>query len=195
MKIANRNDKQKVLKILVKTFDEVQGIKWLVNCNEKKAQRLLALADYAFEKSLLRNGVFLSDDETGVALFYRNSSKGKLFFDLINEIKLIVRAISLYRIPEIINREAYRKKIRPKNDDYYYFWMFGVLDEGKGGTAARDLKNALVEKAAFDKLPIYAETSLERNSRVYERMGFSIYHYWEVKKQDIRFWFVKKEIA
>ena len=184
-----------MLEILIQTFDEVQGIKWVVNCNRNKEQKLRALAEYAFEKSLLRNGVFLSDDETGVALFYRKNFESNLFYDVVNEIKLIVNALSLRRIPEILFRESYRKKIRPQQTDYYYFWMFGVMDNGKGRGAARDLKNSLMEKAAAEGLPVYAETSLERNSKVYERMGFKLYHYWEVKKKDIRLWFVKKEIG
>ena len=104
MKQATRKDKAKVLEILAKTFDEVQGIKWVVNCDENKEQRLKALAEYAFEKSILRNGVYLSDDETGVALFYRNRSRGNLILDIVNEVKLIFKAISISRIPEILKR-------------------------------------------------------------------------------------------
>ena len=195
MKQATRKDKAKVLEILAKTFDEVQGIKWVVNCDENKEQRLKALAEYAFEKSILRNGVYLSDDETGVALFYRNRAKGHLFLDVVNEVKLIFKAISISRIPEILKRESYRAKLRPQDQDYYYFWMFGVMNEGKGRGSALELKNALLKKAADEGLPIYAETSLERNCKVYERMGFQLYHYWEVKKKDIRLWFVKKEFT
>ena len=193
MKTATRKDKAKVLEILTKTFDEVQGIKWVVNCDENKEQRLRALAEYAFEKSILRDGVYLSDDETGVALFYRNRAKGNLFLDILNEVKLIFKAISISRIPEILSRESYRKKLRPQDKDYYYFWMFGVTDEGKGRGSAADLKKSLFNKAAQEGLPIYAETSIERNCKVYERMGFQLYHYWEVKAKDIKLWFVKKE--
>ena len=195
MKQATRNDKAKVLEILAQTFDEVQGIKWVVNCDEKKDQRLRALAEYAFEKSFLRDGVFLSDDGTGVALFYRNNAKGNLLPDIVNEVKLIFKAISISRIPEILKREAYRAKLRPQDKDYYYFWMFGVTDEGKGKGAAAELKNALIHKAAKDGLPVYAETSIERNCKVYERMGFRLYHYWEVAAKDIRLWFVKMEFT
>ena len=195
MKTATRKDKAKVLEILTKTFDEVQGIKWVINCNRNKEQRLKALAEYAFEKSLLRNGVYLSDDETGVALFYRNSFKSNLLLDIFNEVKLIFNALSLRRIPEILKRESYRKNIRPLDKDYYYFWMFGVMDNGKGRGAGFDLRNGLLHKAKSEGLPIYAETSIERNCKVYERMGFQFYHYWEVKKKDIRLWFVKKEFT
>lgn len=195
MKQATRKDKARALEILAKTFDEVQGIKWVVNCNEHKEERLRALAEYAFEKSFLRNGVFLSDDETGVALFYRNNAKGNLFLDIVNEVKLIFKAISISRIPEILKRESYRSKLRPQKQDYYYFWMFGVIDEGKGRGSASELKNALLKKAEDEGLPIYAETSIERNCKVYERMGFQLYHYWEVKAQDIQLWFVRKEFA
>ena len=141
----------------------------------------------------MRNGVFLSDDETGVALFYRNGFKINPILDILNDVKLIFKAISIRRLPEILSRESYRQKLRPQDKDYYYFWMFGVMDEGKGRGSALELKNALLKKAADERLPIYAETSLPRNCKVYERMGFQLYHYWEVKKKDIRLWFVKKE--
>lgn len=195
MKKATKKDKARVLKILTKTFDEVQGIKWLVKCDYKKEQRLKALAEYAFEKSFARNGVFLSDDETGVALCYRNRAKINLLKDFLNEAKLIIKALSIWRIPEILQRESYRQNMRPQNRDYYYFWMLGVLDEGKGKSAARELKNAIIQKADAEGLPIYAETSIERNCKVYEWGGFNLYHYWEVKEKEIRLWFLKREPA
>jgi GNAT superfamily N-acetyltransferase len=103
-------------------------------------------------------------------------------------------AFSIFRIPAIKARECYRQQIRPK-DDYYYFWMLGVLDEGKGRGAARELKNTMFQKADAEGLPIYAETSMESNCRVYEWMGFELYHFWEVEQKDIRFWFMKREPA
>ena len=45
------------------------------------------------------------------------------------------------------------------------------------------------------RLPIYPETAMERNKKVYSRYGYDMYHYREEKDKDIRFWFIKRELS
>jgi hypothetical protein len=57
MKQAGRKDKKRVLEILTKTFDQVQGIQWLVKGDDKKEKKLWPLPTIP-SKKLMPVGVY-----------------------------------------------------------------------------------------------------------------------------------------
>lgn len=191
MKKATLSDMSLVVNIIAETFDNNPGVNWLIKSGVSHKKYIRRLAQYAFIKSYLRNGVFLSSNEKGVALFYKFNYKKFSIRERWYQLKFALTSISLYRLPSVLKREAYRNKMRPASGEYYYFWFFAVLPNGSG--AGFELKNALFELASKDNLPIYVETTLERNKKIYERAGFTTYHYWEDKEDDIKFWFLKWE--
>ena len=95
------------------------------------------------------------------------------------------------RLPRILAREAYRKKQRPTDGKYFYFWFFAALPDAE--EAAFELKNGIFEMAKKANLPIYTETSVERNQKIYERYGFKTYQIWEDVQEKIKFWFLRWE--
>ena len=56
-----------------------------------------------------------------------------------------------------------------------------------------EIAKEIIEVSKKNKLPIYLETAMERNMKVYSRYGYEVYHYWEEEEKDIRFWFMKKD--
>ena len=84
------------------------------------------------------------------------------------------------------------KNIRPQDKDFIYVWFYGVIEEGKGRGAAKELKNILFNKAIKENLPIYLETTERINRLVYERYGFEVYHTWKKEEDDITIWFMRK---
>lgn len=191
MRKATKNDKDKVVDILSRTFEKNPGVNWILRKGGDHDKKIRSLLNYAFVKALLRDGVYISSNEMGVALCYQFNYKKFHFIELLYQLKFVFTAIDLKRIIKVLNREAYRDRIRPKSGAYLYFWFFGVLPRGSG--AAFELKNAILDKAKKENLPIYLETALERNYKIYERFGFSTYHYWKDESEDIQFWFMKWE--
>ena len=48
--------------------------------------------------------------------------------------------------------------------------------------------NLYIEVLSWDKI---LEDSKMRNKIIYERFGFETYHYYENKKEELQYWFMK----
>ena len=168
------------------------SVNWVVKNDKKRERRIKELSRFSFKTALKRDGVYISDDERCIALCYRYNFKKETISDYLNQARLASRAIGLSKIPEVLKRESYIKKLRPKDGNFFYFWFLGALPEGRGQGGAKEISDRIFKEADEDSLPIYLETSVLKNKRVYERFGFEIYHEWEVKSQGITLWFMRR---
>lgn len=191
MNKATKYDKKLVVDIIVKTFENNPGVNWMLKQKGNHKKRIKRLSSYAFIKSYLRGGAYISSNKKGVALCYKFNHEKPSFIELLYQLRFALTSIKLTRLPKVLKRESYRNSIRPESGEYLYFWFLGVLPDGQ--EAVYELREAIFQEAIKDNLPIYLETALERNQRVYERYGFKTYHYWEDKSEDIKFWFMKWE--
>jgi len=191
MYLAKRKDRTKVVNIITKTFENNPGVNWMFSTKGNRTKKIKRLADYAFIKCYNRNGVLISTNGKGVALFYRSDMKKNSFQEIYYEIRFGLLSIKLTKLKEVLQRESNRKNKRPKNEPYYYFWFLGVLKEG--ANAGFELNKGLIDIANKEHLPIYLETSIERNKLIYERIGYETYDYWQDEVRGIKFWFMKKE--
>lgn len=192
MRKGTKSDKETVINIILDAFDNNPSVNWVVKDDHKKEYRFKELASYAFETALARDGILLSDDETGIALIYQFNFKKESLIDYWNQLKLAIKAIGLARIPMVLKRQAYINSQRPKSSDFLYFWFFGVNSNGKGQGAAYELQKAIYKESKDKNLPIYLETSIRKNRIVYERYGFETYHTWKVEEQGLELWFMKR---
>ena len=187
---AKRKDRTKVVNIITKAFEHNPGVNWMLSENGNPTKKIKRLADYAFVKCYNRNGVLISTNGKGVALFYRSDKKIFSLQEIYYEIRFGLFSIKPTKLKEVLQRESYRKSKRPKNEPYYYFWFLGVLKEG--ANAGFELNNELINIASKEGIPIYLETSVERNKLIYERIGYETYDYWQDDKKGIKFWFMKR---
>jgi ribosomal protein S18 acetylase RimI-like enzyme len=155
--------------------------------------RIRELALYAFNTAFIRDGIFISSDEKGVALCYRYNKKRDTFLDYCYKLRLGVKAIGITRILRVLKRQAYIRKIRPKSGNYLYFWFFAVKKEGRGRESASELAHYFFDESRKQHLAIYAETTIKRISILYKRFGFETYHYWDNEGKGIKIWFMKRE--
>lgn len=193
MRPATRKDLPHALSIISRSFARNPSILWVIKKDRKKQQRIVALAAYSFKTALLHKGAYISSNEKGVALCYRHSNRANVFKDAWNQVVLVFTAIGIFRIGIVLKRQAYVKSQMPAGGDYFYFWFYGVMPGQNSQGDAREIKNEIFRMADVEQLPIYLETSVEKNRRVYERFGFKVYHAWDVKDQQITLYFMKRE--
>ncbi len=186
---ASRNDRNRVVRIIQESFTDNPSVVSVINPN--KTNSLKALAEYAFDTALMRQGVLLSDNQECVAICYHYGWKKEGIPDLWNQVKLVLNCIGLWKVPQVMRREAYLKKHRPVDGKFLYFWFFGSTKKGKDTRSAFSLKQAIFEKSAKDNLPIYLETSVPKNKKVYERFGFETYHEWH-QSEDSTLYFMRR---
>lgn len=191
MKLAQSHDRELVIRLMTTMFADNPAILSLIAPGKDKRAGIQSLAEFAFLKCFNRNGVWISSNEKAVALCYRFNEGGFSLKEFLLELRFAIRFIGLTRLPSILAREAYRKKQRPADGNYFYFWFFAALPDA--GEAAFELKNGIFNLAQKAGLPIYTETSVERNRKIYERYGFQTFQKWEEPEENITFWFLKRE--
>ncbi|HCX22392.1 MAG: hypothetical protein CMB80_22395 [Flammeovirgaceae bacterium] len=170
------SQREQVIAIIEESFHNNPSVISVIN--PKKKNSLKALAQYAYDTAKTRNGVILSSNQEAVAICYPYNYKKEGLADIWNQVLLVLNCIGLRRVPDVLRREAYVKKMRPKDGKFLYFWFFGATTTGKKTSAARELKDKIFDWSSKENLPIYLETSVPRNKSVYEYYGFETYHEW-----------------
>lgn len=184
-------EKKKAVTILTETFENNPGSAWLLRNGINRRKGIKRLCNFVLIHSFVRNGAFISDNGKGIALCYRFNKKAFSLREFFAMLWFGITSISFKRYGEVMSRESYRRGLRPVDGNYLYFWFFGVA--GGGGRDAWDLARGIFSLADREGLDIYLETALPRMKPIYERFGFTTYHFWEDKEKNIMFWFMMRK--
>ncbi len=157
------------------SFDGNPAVTFSIGKGRRYSKKKRALAEFLADYSILRNGLYISKNETGVICFYDSNSHLPFFQELSLEIKLLLRAIGFWRLPKVLWRSFLIRKQQKKIGPHLHCWYLGAAPEGRDFTAAIELKNILFKASDRLQLPVLAETTMTQNNRVYERMGFKTY--------------------
>ena len=191
MRKAKWSDKELYADIFTEVFAGNTGTTWVLRKNIRQEKALRRMAMYTFVKGMIRDGVYISDNENGIGVCFRFNYRKFSIRSIWAELVFAITALSIRKLPQILRREAYRKNKRPASGNYLYYWF---LDARPGErSAALEMGKEMLEIADNMNLPIYLETAVERIKPVYERYGFETFHYWEIKEKSIQFWFLKHE--
>jgi hypothetical protein len=193
MRKATQADKPVVIAIICETFKINPTIQFMIKHDEKANHRIAAIAEYAFDFALKRKGVFISDNNKGVAICYQYNYKNVFLGDFFLMLKMVVKAIHFRKVLKVFLHDSFIKRQRPNDGNYLYFWFFGVLPEEQPKTSARDLTLQIFRLSDTLQLPIYAETTIEKNKRVYQHFGFRVYKTWLNRANGIQVWFMLRE--
>ena len=192
MKEAQITDKDKVVKIICESFNTNPHVNFILKNDKKRGARMEALAQYAFIYGMRRNGVFLTDDGLGVAIIFSYNEVKMNLYEYWLQFNLIFKCFTLPRSLMVGKLESQIKKNRASDIDFLYLWFFGVADEALGTTNGRDLMKFIFKMSLDQKLPIYLETSLRRNTIIYRRFGFEEYNVFETGHEDLTMWYMKR---
>lgn len=180
--------KSEIIDIISETFMTNPSVNVVIGNKGNRKKKIRRLAEYSLEKALNRNGAYLSDNKMGAALCFKSNAKGSALKEFWYELRLAV-TLPMSKIINTLKRESYIKKHRAKDPVYYYFWFLGV--KKGGGKAGFELKDIIFQKAQEENLPIFLETSVDRNVLVYERYGFETYHTWYDEANDVSLRFMR----
>src|SRR5882672_8773771 len=172
---ANFKDKDLIVDILAKSFDDNKSVNYIVKQDKKRAERMRKLMAYSFEICYLFGDVFLSDDKKGCVLIVLPDKKKTTLKSIGLDAGLALSVIGLSNIRKAMAREAQINKLHPKRP-IYYLWFIGVdpLAQKKG--VGTKLLKEIINEAKFKGRPIYLETSTLKNIPWYEKFGFTVYN-------------------
>ncbi|MHB1179267.1 MAG: GNAT family N-acetyltransferase [Daejeonella sp.] len=187
---ATYSDKDLVVDILTKSFDDNQSVNYIVQQDEKRIDRVKALMDYSFEVCYAFGEVILSDDKKACALILFPEQKRTSFKSILLDVKLILSCVGISNINKALSRDTKIKKLQPK-ELMYYLWFIGVYPEYQNTGTGTKLLNDLIDESNIQKRPIYLETSTLKNIPWYRKFGFDVYNELDL---GYNLFFLKREL-
>ena len=174
MRVANREDKNLVVRILTDAFLDNKSVNYLIPGDRRHKSRVQALMEYSFEVCFASGKVLISDDDSAVALISFPENKKTTFRGLLWEAGLVLNGIGFGNISRAINREKKIAENYPKCP-IYYLWFLAVDKNRQGRGIGSTFLNEIKADAVAMERPIYLETSTVRNLPFYERAGLVQY--------------------
>ena len=186
---ADYSDKDLVVDILSKSFDDNKSVNYIVKQDGKRKQRLRSLMEYSFDVCHAFGDVFLSEDRRGCALILLPDKKKMTLKSILWDVKLITNCIGIADISKAMGRESKIKKLQPKAK-MYYLWFIGVDPSEQSKGIGGNLLEGVIKKAELLNRPVCLETSTVKNIPWYEKFGFKIYNELDL---GYRLYFLKRE--
>lgn len=174
MRSATRTDKPLVTDLLSAAFDDNLSVNYIVRQDDKRKQRIRALMDYSFEVCYRFGKVWLSEDRKACALVLYPHKKNTTLQMIWLDVKLIFTAIDIRGIKKALDREAKIKAKQPK-EPMAYLWFIAVKPLYQHQGAGSRILKEIIADAELQNLPVYLETSTERNLPWYNQQDFTEY--------------------
>jgi hypothetical protein len=174
MERATHADKEVVVNILCKSFDDNKSVNYIIKQDSKRARRLRRLMEYSFEICYRFGDVILSNDKKGCALLVMPDKKKTNLKSILLDAKLALTCIGLSGIKKAMAREARINKVHP-DLPIYYLWFIGVDPEEQNKRIGSLLLKQVIRQSEIRNRPIYLETSTIKNLPWYQKFGFTIF--------------------
>lgn len=186
---AEYQDKQLIVDILTRSFENNRSVNYIIKQDNKRIKRIRNLMAYSFDVCYSFGEVFLSDNKKACALIVYPDKKRANLRSILLDIKLILFSTGLSNIKKAMDREAKIKKFHPENL-MYYLWFIGVDPGDQNRGLGSDLLKEVIKEGESIHRPVYLETSTLKNIPWYEKFGFKIYNELDLS---YRLFFLKKE--
>lgn len=168
------DDRQHIVNILTKAFDENKSVNYVVKQDERRIKRIENLMNYSFNVCNTFGEVWISEDKQACALILLPDQKRTSLNSILWDAQLATSVIGLNRVGPILKREALIKSHHPK-EPICYLWFIGVnpdvQNRGLGSAFIKDI----IQECERKNRPIYLETSVEKNLPWYKKFGFEIF--------------------
>jgi len=172
---AQPQDKELVTTLLTQCFDGNKSVNYIIPQDRHRTRGIQRLMEYSFDYCRLFGEVYLSDDKQGCALIIYPQQVKTTLRSILLDLRLIFRCIGLVNLRKALQREAMIKKLHPR-EPFCYLWFIGVAPKSQQKGIGSKLLKELLDQCNRQDLPVYLETSVERNIPWYEQSGFTTYN-------------------
>jgi len=184
--IQHKKDKERAIEILTKEYKNAPNISWFIESNDKDIHYFFSMiTDDAFQKK----GAYISDNRKGVLLLYNLQNKYFSVKTLLMKLKVILFIIGIRKSIRLIKLQINQNAIRPAHG--LYAQALAIENSQIRFMTGLEVKRHIFEIQNKYNLPVYAETTDPRLLRLYESVGFKIYHQMFHPYCDLIIWFLK----
>ena len=170
MKHLCPQDIELCISVLSESFENNKSVASVVK-NKNAIPELMRFCVY---ESMSQNLAFTNEDKTAFALCSNIGVKNTNFKSILRTIRFVIRAVGVFKIPLVLQRESLIHKNHPKKGIHLVFLGVQENEQGKGigGSFLCELSQFFLLKNQF----LYLETSMNENISFYKKHGFSIYN-------------------
>lgn len=192
IRLATAGDKAVAVAMLTESFREDPHINWYSGNGPRKRQKIRALMAYAFEKSLANGDVYITEEQTAVAI-WKNQPQQRMSWGLLWETLRFLLVYGPGKVMAISKLDQQIEAKYPAGRPKYYLWVLGTHPDHQGKGLGSRLMNPLLAEAEHRGLEVYLETTNIRNLPIYEKKGFAPYDKLSVPgNPPISIYFLKK---
>lgn len=167
------NERQIVVDILSKSFMENKSVNFVVKQDRKRESRIRTLMEYSYYQGKSFGQIYLSKDQKTCAIVLIPSKKKTTLKGILWDLKLVFGCMGISQVKKVLKRETEIKKHHP-NFPFLHLWYIGVDPAEQGKAKGTEMMGRIIHDAREKGLPIYLETSTERNFPFYEKLGFKM---------------------
>ncbi len=186
--IRDKKELSVAVDILAESYANAPNIAWIF---PQSPGNLRFFFRVLVEEAAAKDGVYLTDNNAGVLVMYGQKSK---HFSIVNSLRKIVLAAFVigpknsFRISRL-NR--IKQKYTPQSG--LYGAMLAIKKDEHYWHTIHDLKQGFDQRFKQTHQPIYAETTNARILKLYQQLGFTMFHQMQHPFADLPIYFVKKE--
>lgn len=187
--------KRLVINILCKSFEKDPLTNWYINSFQapgKKRKRLCRLFEFTFVEAMIQGNIYISDKNEGCAIWLYSGKKKFSIKKQFAELKFLL-AFGIKQTKKVIEmRNCLHKKYN--SDNFLYLHILGVIPEQQKKGIASSLLKPVLENSKKKNIPVLLETSTKQNVLIYEKLGFKLYHTWDVpEEKNLVVYFLQKD--
>lgn len=171
MAMKNIRERQLIIEILQQSFRDNKSVNFVVKQDEKRVARIRKLMEYSYFQGERFGKIYLSEDQKACAIVLIPSKKKTSLKGILWDLKLVVQCIGIRNVSNVLKRESEIKKHQP-DVPFLHLWYIGVTPACQGQGHGTLLMQQILQDARKMSLPVYLETSMERNFPFYEKLGF-----------------------
>jgi len=175
MRLAQSSDLSQMTEILDRCFQSDAHIAWFIRAgkNEKNNQiRRKVLMRLLCEQALSCGLAYVSDNGQGVGLWQRYNAKPKGLSYLRANLAYLFTCGLKASLKSLAMENEVQKRF-PRGD-YLFLWTLGIAEEYRGQGIFKELVDPLLNEARGKNIPVYLETTVEKNIAIYEHYGFEV---------------------
>ncbi|MCW3109035.1 MAG: GCN5-related N-acetyltransferase [Segetibacter sp.] len=189
---AGNIHKERIIELLAECVDTNKSVNWIVKQDSKRKERIRDLLDYSFDTCIDSGQIYLTDDQNGVIICSMSDDKLPFLEEAYLTARFVINVTGIDGIGKALRREEYVTSFHPHDHEFIYIWFIAVDKTAEGKGVGSKMLREILDKSDNEKLPVYVETSEERNLKFYQKHGFEIYHTSEEEMFGFKLYFLRR---
>jgi len=161
------------LEILKETLVDNRSVLFSIGRRGFFRFKVWLVAHFLYSEASRNKGVFIDSKKEGIICFFESKDKRSAAF--IIELPLILFGIGPLRILRVWLRKREVQRFHSQWENYIHCSYLAVRKSARGKGGIFELRDALFQFQQEKQLPILIETTIEKNKRVYQRIGFRVH--------------------